>query len=353
MASPAKKKKNRSRLGRGIGVMLDPGVPAIEVAAELSAVQKANIVRSVQPQQLQEIDQGSVERVIEIGVDLIVPNQHQPRRHFDEQALEELAGSIAEHGLMQPIVVRQADGVADGDGGDGGGVYELIAGERRWRATCRTGAETIRAIVMVADDFVSAQLALIENIQREDLNPIERARGFWALSDGFGMTQEQISTKVGVSRSAVANFLRLMELDDEIQMMIASGLLGAGHGKALLSCRDEQERLLLAKLADKEGWTVRILEQRAIESNKVRETNIEPGGANTQTSQGGAMSRVESVLQDLERRLGEKLSTRVQLKTDKTGTKGSISIEFYDLDHFEGLMDRLGMNESGEINQGV
>lgn len=381
MGTTGKKKKNRSKLGRGLSALVDSAGPAIQVAPELSPKQVANILQQANDQSTDQASHqsqvqaetradGQVQgmggglgdglandrRVVEIDVQSIVPNQHQPRRVFEEEALEELAASIAAHGLMQPIVVRECE---QGDG-EKYKKYELIAGERRWRATCRTGTDRIRAIVIEADDLRSAQLALIENIQREDLNPMERASGFSMLSERFRMTQEQISTQVGVSRSAVANFIRLMELDDEIRSMIASGQLGGGHGKALLSLPDDGSRLIMARLAVNEGWTVRILEQRVIAHNKhIEMQNSGPGGVDGADhgglaggGGGDSVSRLESVLQDLEKRLGEQLSTRVKLKTDKSGTKGSILIEFYDLDHFEGLMGRLGIDSAEEVGMG-
>ncbi|PCI07096.1 hypothetical protein COB72_10855 [bacterium] len=339
MATPTRKKKNRSKLGRGLSALVDQSpIGPIQVAPELNASQVANITAEIAPTPHQG------EQVLEIDVTRIGPNPHQPRRVFAEDALEELAQSIAEHGLMQPIVVRIVR-IDDAER------YELIAGERRWRATCRTGRSTIRAIVLDVDDLQSAQLALIENIQREDLNPIERAHGFVLLSDRFGMTQDQIATKVGISRSSVANFLRLIELDDEIQTMIVAGELGMGHGKVLLSCKKSEHRLELARQARDEEWTVRILE-KAISNYNV---DSDAQSKIDDSPQGGIESvthtRMESVLSDLEKRLGDQLGTHVKLKTDQTGTKGSITIDFYNLDHFDGLMNKLGIGNDEEISK--
>ncbi len=339
MATPTRKKKNRSKLGRGLSALVDQSsIGPIQVAPELNASQIANITAEITPAQHQG------ERVLEIDVTHVGANPHQPRRVFDENALEELAQSIAEHGLMQPIVVR----VVHTDDAER---YELIAGERRWRATCRTGQSTIRAIVLDVDDLQSAQLALIENIQREDLNPIERAHGFVLLSERFGMTQDQIATKVGISRSSVANFLRLIELDDEIQTMIVAGELGMGHGKVLLSCKESEHRLELARQARNGEWTVRILEKAIsncnVDSDAQSKINHSPQGGIESTTH----TRMESVLSDLEKRLGDRLGTHVKLKTDQTGTKGSITIEFYDLDHFDGLMNKLGIGNNEEISK--
>ena len=172
MATPAKKKRTRSKLGRGLSALVDQGyAQPIEVLPELSTKQTAHIVSEL-TQKSEQGGEQSGQWVIEVDVTHIEPNPHQPRRTFHEEALEELSQSILEHGLMQPIAVRKIDTDR----------YELIAGERRWRATCRTGSATIRAIVLDVDDAQSAQLALIENIQREDLNPIERAHGFALLT---------------------------------------------------------------------------------------------------------------------------------------------------------------------------
>lgn len=348
MGSETKKtKKSRPRLGRGLSALIDsaPTQP-VEVLPRSGAIQSANSDRGGDPhsQRLSQRDGG----VIEIELTSVRTNPHQPRRVFDAEAIEELSRSIQEHGLMQPISVRRVETSPDQSGHEI--QYELIAGERRLRASQHAGKHTIRAILHDVDDAGSAQLALIENIQREDLNPIERARGFAALSSAFGMTQEQIAIKVGVRRSSVANQLRLLELDEEIQSMITSGVLSAGHGKALLSCRDAQRRLALAHQAIKDGWSVRTLEQTAGEPAN----STSDGGVNKVEHERTPKSttRLESVLIDLEKRLGEQLSTDVKLKTDRSGTKGSITIAFYDLDHFDGLMQRLGILDDSQAQLG-
>jgi len=339
MSTPMKKKKNRSKLGRGLSALVDHTEPrSVEVVSVSETAGETTAPRSSEDESVSE----SGERVLELRVDQIRANPHQPRRVFDEEALDELSQSIAEHGLMQPIVVRFA----------GDGLYELIAGERRWRATAKAGIPQIRAIVVDVDDAQSAQLALIENIQREDLNPIERAQGFVLLTDRFSMTQGQVSAKVGISRSSVANMLRLLELDEEIQSMIASNTLSAGHGKALLSCKDPVHRLALAHQVHDEQWSVRRLEEAVAEHtlyNKIQTPPLEGGESAHEPDQ--PPSRMELVLGDLEERLGEQLSTRVKLKTDKTGKRGSITLQFYDLDHFDGLMSKLGLGQISDTSR--
>jgi len=337
-----KTKRARSKLGRGLSALVDQSATSpLQVSPGLNieqpALQKANINTNSAHFDTNESFERH-ESVIEIDVTQIVANPYQPRRVFEEEALEELAQSIAEHGLMQPIAVRDANE----------GKYELIAGERRWRATCRTGQLTIRAIVLDVDDTESAQLALIENIQREDLNPIERAKGFESLASQFSMTQEQIAQKVGINRSSVANFMRLIELDEEIQSMIASNQLGRGHGKVLLSCKDVQHRLKLAKLAIENNWTVRILENEVTKTQNERALFGADISDKTDSNR-QPPSRVELVMGDLEKRLSEHLGTAVKLKANKSGTKGSISIEYYDLDHFDGLLSRLGLSDAEEL----
>ncbi len=324
--NPSRKtKRARSKLGRGLSALVDQSaLTPVQVTNNVNAEQIVNTI----------VSEPADGHVVELEVMHIRPNPHQPRRVFSEESLEELAESIIEHGLMQPIVVRRVDAG-----------YELIAGERRWRASCQGGQTHIRAIVLEANDLQSAELALIENIQREDLNPIERANGFALLAEGFSMTQEQIANRVGISRSSVANLLRLIELDEEIQTMIASGQLSAGHGKALLSCNDPHRRVMLARQAFQEEWNVRLLEKVAA-SNDGQSTPLSPMVVRGTS---GEVSRLESVLHDLEDRLGEQLSTKVKLKTDRSGTKGSITIEFYDLDHFDGLMNRLGVRDVDEL----
>lgn len=277
---------------------------------------------------------------IKIDVGQIEPNPHQPRRAFSEESLEELGQSILDHGLMQPIVVRRVGRETDEVR------YELIAGERRWRASVRAGLSKIKAIVMDVADIDSAQLALIENIQREDLNAVERARGFASLATDFGMTQEQIASRMGIGRTSVTNLLRLLDLGDEILELIASGQIGSGHGKALLSCRDREARVWLAQRSIDEGWSVRQLERAAIEHNR-QDSSTETSNPDASDGDAGAQTRVHSILSDLEKQISEQLGTRVKLRTDQSGMRGSVTIEYYDLDHFDGLMARLGVALDG------
>jgi ParB family chromosome partitioning protein len=189
-----------------------------------------------------------------LPVRAIAPNPQQPRRRFDEAALSALAGSLRERGVLQPVLVRPA-------GTDGS--YELIAGERRWRAAAMAGLETVPALVRPDDDAASLELALIENMAREDLNPVEQARACADLVEELGLTREEVGLRVGRSRVAVSNLLRLLELPDEALDLLESGALTEGHGRALLLAADHDERRRLARAAANAGWSVRELESRA------------------------------------------------------------------------------------------
>ncbi len=343
-------KRTRSKLGRGLNALIDqsPIQSPIQVSPTEPTEQIANKQSQYSSAQPKESDSSldravQADQVLELMVQEIVPNPHQPRRVFTDEAIEELSQSIMEHGLLQPIAVRRASARS------GAGKYEIIAGERRWRASKHAGIEVIRAIVLDVDDLVSAELALIENIQREDLNPIERAMGFAMLAERFSMTQDQISKRVGINRSSVANMLRLLELDDEVQSMIASEVLSAGHGKALLSCRAVEQRKALADQAIKDGWSVRFLEKAVQQIN--RESSDQSGSTpNSSDVENTTESRLSLVIKSLEKQLSDQLSTQVRLKTDKSGTKGNITIEFYNLDHFDGLMGRLGVQASEDVH---
>jgi ParB family chromosome partitioning protein len=192
----------------------------------------------------------------EVAVELIAPNPNQPRRHFDEEGLQALAESLRERGVLQPVLVRPVLG----------GTFELVAGERRWRAAKLAGLERIPALVQERDDAASLEVAIIENMAREDLNPIEEARAVAALVEELGLTREDVGRRVGRSRVAVSNLLRLLDLPEEAIGLIESGALTEGHGRALLLAPDHADRRRLARPAAEAGWSVRVTEERARES---------------------------------------------------------------------------------------
>jgi ParB family transcriptional regulator, chromosome partitioning protein len=194
-----------------------------------------------------------LEELRQIPTDMISPNPHQPRSRFDEEALAALAESIKVRGVLQPVLVRPV----------AGGTYELIAGERRWRAAQLAELDTVPAIVRHHDDAASLELALIENMAREDLNPVEEARACAALTEELGLSREEVGLRVGRSRVAVSNLIRLLDLPDEALSLVQSGELSEGHGRALLTAREQSDRRRLARAAVDGRWSVRELEARA------------------------------------------------------------------------------------------
>src|SRR3954467_9858297 len=188
-----------------------------------------------------------------IPVDLIAPNPRQPRRSFDQSSLQLLADSVRERGIVQPVLVRPV----------AGGTYELVAGERRWRAAQIAGMESVPALVRPRDDSAALEIALIENMAREDLNPVEEARACAALVEELGLTREDVGRRVGRSRVAVSNLLRLLELPDEVLDLLVGGALSEGHGRAVLMAPDHADRRRLARTAVQEAWTVRRTEEAA------------------------------------------------------------------------------------------
>lgn len=298
------------KLGRGLSSLLEDSEPQ-QIQAR--------------PPQLSD----NAERIQEIPVDNIRPNTFQPRIRFNDRDLAELAASIRLAGLMQPIVVRPLEG----------GLFELIAGERRWRAGKMAGLTAIPAIVRKADDRKSAELALIENVQRSDLNPIERAGAFRTLMGKFSMTQSDVADRVGLDRSSVANLLRLLELPEDIRNMIADGALSAGHGKMLASVSDPQHQRALVERIMSEHLSVRQTE-KAVRDLASRKPPSQDAG-NT-----ADMPDRDANIRDLESRLGDHLKTRVRIDVSSSGDKGKLIIEFFDLEHFDGLMRTMGFENT-------
>jgi ParB family transcriptional regulator, chromosome partitioning protein len=249
----------------------------------------------------------------------ISPNPLQPRDVFDETALDELAASIREKGLLQPLVVRRTK---DGN-------YQLIAGERRFRAAQRAGLTRVPVVVRVADDGEALELALIENLQRENLNPVEEARAFQRLADEFGLAQEQIAHRVGKSRSAVTNSMRLLHLPSDVLAQLESGALSAGHARSLLGLTSAQAQAAVAKDVIAQHLSVRDTEKL------VRERAPAPSGDVEQRAVEAELARV--------------LGTRVHLRHKKDGS-GRLIIEYYSLDGLDGIIARLGAR-SGAPNQ--
>ncbi|MBP3590914.1 MAG: ParB/RepB/Spo0J family partition protein [Clostridia bacterium] len=207
---------------------------------------------------LAEEENANEGKVISLKLSLIDPRADQPRKNFDEQALQGLADSILKNGVFQPILVREY----------GEGRYQIIAGERRFRASKMAGLSEIPALILDKDNQKTAQIALIENIQREDLNPVEEAMAYRSLADEYNMTQEELSAEVGKSRSAIANAMRLLDLPDEVLALVAGGALSAGHARTLLGVKDKANMLPLANACIEKSWSVRVLEEEVKRINR-------------------------------------------------------------------------------------
>jgi ParB family chromosome partitioning protein len=265
----------------------------------------------------------------------VSPNPHQPRVHFDEETLAELTASIQQIGVLQPILVRPTDSG-----------FELIAGERRWRAARRAGLVTIPALVRVTDDLASVEQALVENLHRQDLTPLEEAAAYQQLIEDFGLTHEQVADRVGKSRSAITNTLRLLGLPPTIQRLLADGLLSAGHARALLGTPDRSLQEELATLAADEGWTVRAVEE-AVKLRGVPSASPDPAPSPTDSpapSHDGAGITPTTRLRppgllELEGLLAEHLDTRVNVQMG--AKKGRIAIDFADLEDLERIYRRM------------
>ena len=259
---------------------------------------------------------------VTLNLNEIEPNREQPRKRFDEEALTQLAESIREHGVLQPLLVKPQPS----------GSYLLVAGERRWRAARMAGLTEVPVIIRELSEQEAMEIALIENLQREDLNPIEEAQGYKELMDSFGFTQDQVAKRVGKSRSAVANALRLIGLPKEIFPLLENGSLSAGHARALLSLGDEAEMIETARLAVEKNLTVRDLEKKAQGKRKKVTSSVSQK----------AFSR-DSYFDEMEIALKETLHRKVKILSE--GEKGCLQIEFYSREELRDLAERLAGQE--------
>ena len=302
----------RNALGRGLGALIrepeptaapsESNHPAPVATAGGAAAALAREAANYGPQ--------------EVDIDLIDPSPYQPRTRFREEALDELARSIQSSGIIQPIVMRQI-----------GSRFQLIAGERRWRAAQRAGLKKVPAIVRQVTDELALEMTLVENIQREDLNPMEAARAFERLMDEFELTQESVAERTGKDRTTVANSIRLLKLEPTIQDWIEEGKLSAGHGRALLAVLDLQLRMRYAQRASRGGLTVRQIERLASRHARGRKDKAEPH----------VDPNIREAIEELQRHLGTKILLRQRTKLHP----GQLVLEYYEDAQLMGLYDRL------------
>lgn len=286
------------------------------ISAEKSVINKTELKITTVP-----IAAEQPEGFREILVDSVLPNPHQPRKEFKPEHIQELADSISAEGLLQPIIVRKQ-----------GSTYELIAGERRLRAFKHLGNKRIPARIIEVSDASSAVLSLIENLQREDLNPIEEALGFASLMKDFDLTQDAIAQRVGKSRPAIANLLRLLQLSNEIQGFLRRGQVSTGHAKVILGLENSQQQLLLARKIVADGCSVRETERLA---QKLKAEGKKP------IQILDASNRETTIIKDIEKRISSYLSTRISLK--HSPKKGKIIIEYFGNSDLERILDKIGV----------
>lgn len=308
--------KQTKGLGRGLSSLMGEAAIAVPVAAPAVAVN------------------GDMSAAIRLPVTQLQPGKYQPRRHFNEESLTELADSIERHGIMQPIVVRVVSA----------NVYEIIAGERRWRAAKLAKLEQVPVIIREVDDEQALELALIENIQRADLNPLEEAAGYQRLMDDFGYTQERLAPIVGKSRSHIANLLRLLKLPESIKRRIDSGELTMGHARAILMAKDPEE---LAQQIVTQGLSVRQAEEwakngapSATTETPIQTTSKSPRTSSTQAPRRTTGDKTEDVMQ-LENMLADSLGLRVSIDT-RGGQAGEVIISYDSLTQLDEILRRLG-----------
>lgn len=298
-----------AKKARGLGKGLDALFGDMEVSVEPSSKEEES--SAVHDIEAAETHEG----IKYIDINNIKPNANQPRKTFDEGKLEELADSIREHGLIQPLVVRKS---TNG--------YEIVAGERRWRAARKIGIKEIPAIVRELSDEENMLLAIIENMQREDLDPIEEAEGISQMIETYGLSQEQVSKSLGKSRPYITNQMRLLKLPEEIRKMVSDGRLSSGHVRALITIDDEEKQIKLAVQAVEQGLSVRQVEALAKANKNVKKSK------SAKKKKSADVKRVE---EDLKVALG----TKVNL--NQNGKKGKIEIEFYSKDELERLIELL------------
>jgi ParB family transcriptional regulator, chromosome partitioning protein len=299
----------KQALGKGLGALIRKSapVPALDAA--------------VTPEDFK--------RVRDVPLDMVVPSPLQPRLQFGESPLDDLVESIRQHGIIQPLIVRAVNGK-----------LELIAGERRWRASSKLGLATVPVIEREASDRDVLEMALIENLQREDLNPMEEAKGYVRLAKEFSLKQEEIAGRVGKSRASVANAMRLLDLHGDVQLLVAQGRLTVGHAKAILSIKDQDTQLLASDQVIRRQLTVRAAEKLA---QSFLNGSTDKNGDPTDSKKPG-QREVDIHIRALANRLREHLATHVAIQ--HSAKKGKIEIEYYGDDDLQRLLELIGLGAS-------
>jgi len=316
-----KENKNKKGLGRGVNSLFSPA-PISQTNDQADYPKKQEEQKVVVKTVIQEIDPEA--RIWKIAVDKLVPGAYQPRKHFDKALLQELADSIRQNGLLQPITVRKRSS----------GGFEIIAGERRWRAAQLAGLHEVPAIIKTIDDKEALQLAIIENVQREDLDPIEEAESYQRLMSEFNYSQQEVADKVGKERSSVANALRLIQLPNELKEMLIEKMLSVGHAKSLLSVTDKALQIKLAKECVAKGLSVRALENEIKAKTKAAaEQQEEAKGLNIDVA-----SKLAHELAD---QIQKKLGTKTEINY-KSG-KGQVILHFYSDEQLNQIYEKLNI----------
>jgi len=328
-------KKRSPRLGRGLSSLMSSPVqvqpvetaPALEAQPQAPSLKlRQAVTQSPAPPELANKPPAGVSEqagLTYLPLISLEPNRHQPRQRFDEAGLKRLSDSIKGEGVMQPIVARRTEA----------GAYEIVAGERRWRAAQLAGLSVIPAIVRDLTDRQLAEWALIENLQREDLNPMERAEAFSGLIEQFGLSHEEVGARVGLDRSSISNHLRLLTLAQPVQQLVLEGLVSMGQARALAGLSDVDQQRLLAERAVRQGMSVREVE------SAVRRLTASPGVA----GKASQASRSSAYLTGLEKQIAQQLGTKVAIKPSRKKGAGTLCIDFYSHDEFDALTARLGV----------
>lgn len=318
-----KESSNKKRLGRGLGSLLGGAINEAEASFIVNKASHAQTIKAP----VEAESQGGENRIWSIAIDKLSPGAYQPRKNFEKESLNELASSIRENGIIQPITVRKRK--------EGG--FEILAGERRWRAAQLAGLHEVPAIIKVLSDREALQLALIENIQREDLDPIEEAESYLRLIEEFSLSQQEAAEKVGKERSSVANALRLLALPPEIKIMITRKEISVGHAKAILALADKTKQIAQAKKVVENGMSVRALEAEIKGEQKKSNSNT----LTTMPNKAGMlnMDLAEKLALELADQLQKALGTKVEI--NYKASKGHVQVYFYSDDQLTQIYERL------------